>query len=282
MTVVSIDGRSVRRSVRELLPEALRLVDEQGRVPPRYLLMKLLRIGPKKADELIEVLEVEKLIDSRKITTTKDEKMKVVEGDLAEMKSTAEVVGSKSEVATVLPAEVTEEFIDSSKIASFEDKKDEEMKEVENLLVQNLRKMNRPVKQGMSLTNLRWMLRFVLVLGVVVSISGNILDADSGHPVSQAIKAWSPLALLIVIECISLVPVHTTLLMVARRAATTGIALIAAWVSYWHMVSVCVKYGETGGSEYLIPLSVDGLVVVATICLVEVSGQINAARKDAW
>ncbi|MFF0658158.1 hypothetical protein [Micromonospora tulbaghiae] len=44
------------------------------------------------------------------------------------------------------------------------------------------------------------------------------------------------------------------------------------------MQIIASRYGETGGAQYLLPLSVDGLVVVASICLVELGGRIAAAR----
>ena len=46
------------------------------------------------------------------------------------------------------------------------------------------------------------------------------------------------------------------------------------------MAAVASRYGETNGSQYLLPLSVDGLVVVASICLVELGGRIAAAMKE--
>jgi hypothetical protein len=51
-------------------------------------------------------------------------------------------------------------------------------------------------------------------------------------------------------------------------------------VSYWHIAAVASWYGETNGSQYLLPLSVDGLVGVASICLVELGGRIAAAGKQ--
>jgi hypothetical protein len=64
--------------------------------------------------------------------------------------------------------------------------------------------------------------------------------------------------------------------------ATAVIAVIAAWVSYWHMVGVAAHYGETGtGTAYLLPISVDGLVVVASISLVEISGRIHTFQTGA-
>jgi Protein of unknown function (DUF2637). len=130
------------------------------------------------------------------------------------------------------------------------------------------------------LHRVRWAVRAALALGVAASVAGNVLHAAGGGIVSQVIAAWSPLALLITVELISRVPVHRRLLAAVRWLATATIAGIAAWVSYWHMVGVAVRYGETGASPYLLPLSVDGLVVVASVCLVELGGQIRAAADS--
>ncbi|MGW0218512.1 DUF2637 domain-containing protein [Micromonospora chokoriensis] len=47
-------------------------------------------------------------------------------------------------------------------------------------------------------------------------------------------------------------------------------------MSYWHMVGVAAHYGETdAAASYLLPVSVDGLVVVASISLVEIAGRIR-------
>jgi hypothetical protein len=89
------------------------------------------------------------------------------------------------------------------------------------------------------------------------------------------IAVWPPLALLLIVELISRIPVHSRSLAAARIIATAVIAGIAAWVSYWHMVGVAARYGETGAAPYLIPVSVDGLIVVASICLVELGGRIR-------
>jgi hypothetical protein len=121
--------------------------------------------------------------------------------------------------------------------------------------------------------------RAVLVLGVAASIAANVLHARD-NPISQTISAWPPLALLITVEIIARIPIHSRALAVARIVATATIAGIAAWVSYWHMADVASRYGETGASPYLLPLSVDGLIVVASICLVELSGQ-PVSRPDS-
>ena len=130
-----------------------------------------------------------------------------------------------------------------------------------------------------QLRRVRWAVRATLVLGVAASVSANILHALD-NPISQAIAAWPPLALLLTVELISRVPVHRRSLTFARLVATATIASIAAWVSYWHMAGVAARYGETGASPYLLPLSVDGLIVVASICLVELGGQISTLEAE--
>jgi hypothetical protein len=136
--------------------------------------------------------------------------------------------------------------------------------------------MNAIVRQ---LRRIRWAVRATLALGVAASVAANVLHANA-NPVAQTIAAWPPLALLLTVELISRVPVHHRTLAVARFAATAAIAGIAGWVSYWHMAGVAARYGETGASPYLLPVSVDGLIVVASVCLVELAGRIRQVGQD--
>lgn len=126
-----------------------------------------------------------------------------------------------------------------------------------------------------SLRRVRVGVSLVLTLGVAASITANVLHAQP-TAVGRAIAAWPPLALLLTVELISRVPVHSRRLAALRLTATAAIAGIAAWVSYWHMVEVAHTHGETTDSAHLIPLSVDGLVVVASICLVEIGSRLRA------
>lgn len=127
------------------------------------------------------------------------------------------------------------------------------------------------------LTRVRWAVRATLVLGVAASVVANVLHARQ-HPIAQAIAAWPPLALLLTVELISRVPIHRRWLAAVRLLATATIAGIAAWVSYWHMAGVAARYGEDPASAHLLPLSVDGLVLVASVSLVELAGRIRAAE----
>jgi hypothetical protein len=131
-----------------------------------------------------------------------------------------------------------------------------------------------PLRQ---LRRVRWAVRVTLTLGVSASVAANILHAQPSL-IAQVIAAWPPLALLLTVELISRVPVDRRLLAAARLVATTGIAGIAAYVSYFHMAGVVSRYGERGPNPYLLPLSVDGLVIVASVSLVELAGRIRLAE----
>jgi hypothetical protein len=130
------------------------------------------------------------------------------------------------------------------------------------------------------LKRIGWAVRAVFALGIAASLAGNVLHAND-NPISQTISAWSPLSLLLAVELISRVPARRGPASIARLAATAVIAGIAAWVSYWHMAGVAARYGETGASPYLLPFSVDGLIVVASVSLVEIGGRIRALTNLA-
>lgn len=124
-----------------------------------------------------------------------------------------------------------------------------------------------------QLRRLRWAVRFVLSLGVAASVAANILHANP-NPISQTIAAWPSLAFLLTVELVSRIPVTRRLRAAVRIGATATVAGIAGWVSYWHMVDVATRYGETGTSPYLLPLTVDGVIVVASVSLIELAVKI--------
>jgi hypothetical protein len=130
-----------------------------------------------------------------------------------------------------------------------------------------------------QLKRIRWAVRAALFLGVAASVAANILHARE-NPISQAISAWPPLALLLTVELTSRIPMHKRSLAALRVLATIAIAGIAAWVSYWHMQGVAARYGETEMSSYLLPVSVDGLIVVASVSLVELAGRIRFLEEN--
>lgn len=128
------------------------------------------------------------------------------------------------------------------------------------------------------LRRIRRATRAILWLGIAVSVGANILHARD-NAISQAIAAWPPFSLFVTTELLGWVPGRGRARRWARMSATAAIAGIAAWVSYWHMAGVASRYGEAGAAPYLLPLSVDGLIVVASVSLVEIGALITEARE---
>lgn len=112
--------------------------------------------------------------------------------------------------------------------------------------------------------------RATLALGIGASLAANVLAAQP-TVIGRVIAAWPPVALLLTVELLSRLPVAPGWLSRLRVISAAGIAGIAAWVSYWHMAAVALEYGEAPVAAHLLPLSVDGLVVVASVCLVELA-----------
>jgi hypothetical protein len=110
------------------------------------------------------------------------------------------------------------------------------------------------------------------VTGAVVSIGANVLHAlDGGGAVDagQVIAAgWAPVALLLVAELVARARQSGPWWIIALRwTGTAVVAGVAAVVSYGHMRDLLLSYGETVLVAHLLPLSVDGLLLVASLAL---------------
>jgi hypothetical protein len=121
---------------------------------------------------------------------------------------------------------------------------------------------------------MQWTLRGALGLALAVSMAANVLHA-APDPVARSIAAWSPLALYTAIEVMTRVPIRNRLLGGIRIVATVAIAVIAGITSYLHMVGVAERYGESWQVVYLLPISVDGLVAVLTLSLLDIAAQVR-------
>ena len=67
----------------------------------------------------------------------------------------------------------------------------------------------------------------------------------------------------------------------ARMASTVAVASIAAWSSYSHMVHVALRYGERPEVAYVLPISVDGMLLVASTVMVDDKRAGGAVRWSA-
>jgi hypothetical protein len=67
----------------------------------------------------------------------------------------------------------------------------------------------------------------------------------------------------------------------ARNASAGAVAAIAAWSSYSHMVHVALGYGERPQVAYALPVSVDGMLVVASVVMVDDKRRVHRVRPIA-
>lgn len=65
----------------------------------------------------------------------------------------------------------------------------------------------------------------------------------------------------------------------ARNSSAAVVAAIAAWSSYHHMVEVAQGVGERPDVAYVLPLSVDGMLVVASVAMVD---DRRSGRRVRW
>ena len=68
---------------------------------------------------------------------------------------------------------------------------------------------------------------------------------------------------------------------VARNASAGAVAAIAAWSSYSHMVHVALGYGERPQVAYALPFSVDGMLIVASVVMVDDKRRAGRVRPIA-
>lgn len=137
--------------------------------------------------------------------------------------------------------------------------------------------------------NLQRGTRAVLLFGIVTSISANVLHSltrpeAASEPewrlvAAAVLSAFAPLALFACTELVSRIPVHSKVLSVVRLVITFAVGGFAAWVSYWHMESVARQLGETDGTQYVYPLIIDGMMIVATISLIELGRVARSIRQ---
>jgi hypothetical protein len=64
--------------------------------------------------------------------------------------------------------------------------------------------------------------------------------------------------------------------------AVVAVAGVAAYVSYWHAVEVVTHHGEPGMVGHLYPVVIDGIIVAASMVLLDVARHRENAPPLAW
>lgn len=109
-------------------------------------------------------------------------------------------------------------------------------------------------------------------LGAVTSIAANIAHVTTRHatavdPGAVIASAFAPMALLLVVEMLLRTRHVGGALGFLRWTAASVVAGVAAVVSYGHMFDLLTSYGESKLVACILPLAVDGLMVVASVVL---------------
>ena len=65
-------------------------------------------------------------------------------------------------------------------------------------------------------------------------------------------------------------------------AAVLAVAAVAAWISYRHAVEIVTAHDEPGAVGHLYPVVIDGLIVAASMVLLDAARHREAAPRLAW
>jgi len=130
-----------------------------------------------------------------------------------------------------------------------------------------------------QLRRLRWGVLVAVVLGIAGSITLNVLHAPSDNPIARAIAGAPPLAVFLTIELISRIPSSSKLLSFGRISASMAVALVGGSISYVQQMNYVRDLGFARWEASIWPVSIDGLMIVATLSLVEVVRKIRQLEE---
>ncbi len=124
-----------------------------------------------------------------------------------------------------------------------------------------------------QLKRLKWACRSVVGAATLVSIWANSLIADPGFT-PLAISVLPPLIIMCGFELVSRIPIPANrpwLRRFARPTATAAITGIGAYLSYFHQKEAFFRFSHNMDNARWLPISIDGLMVIAAISLIEVN-----------
>ncbi len=122
---------------------------------------------------------------------------------------------------------------------------------------------------------LRWFVSVVVVIGIAVSVTLNVMHAPDNLG-AKLVGGFPPIAVFLCIELISRIPATSKALAIGRILGSTVVALIGVAVSYTQQMDFIRHLGFSGWHAVLFPSCIDGVMMVATLSLVEVARKIRA------
>lgn len=119
----------------------------------------------------------------------------------------------------------------------------------------------------------------VVLMGLALSGMLNVLHAPKqGGVVAMVIGGWPPVAVFLCIELVSRIPATSRLLAWLGTVPAVAVTLMAFYVSFEHQLSYIRGLGFEGSTALILPLTIDGVMMVATVKLYEVSTSVRRMR----
>jgi hypothetical protein len=104
----------------------------------------------------------------------------------------------------------------------------------------------------------------VFLTGAAVSVTANFIAAEP-TALGRAVSVWPALALLVTVHLYQAVPVtRNGWLGAAYKLSVLAVIGVAAWVSYWHIVEVTLRAGESQLTAYIMPATIDAMMAIAS------------------
>lgn len=130
----------------------------------------------------------------------------------------------------------------------------------------------------------RWLCRAVVATATLTSIWANRLQSDD-NTAAIVIHVLPPIIVLAGFELSSRIPVWKNAHWYnprrwARPLAMVGITVIGAWLSYWNQQAAFLLYGHDLHTSYLLPLAIDGLMIIASVAVLDLNNWIE--EYMAW
>lgn len=130
----------------------------------------------------------------------------------------------------------------------------------------------------------RWLCRSVVATATATSIWANRLQSDD-NTAAIVIHVLPPIIVLAGFELSSRIPVWKNAHWLnprrwARPLAMVGITVIGAWISYWNQQAAFLLYGHDIHTSYLLPLAIDGLMIIASVAVLDLNNWIE--EYMAW
>lgn len=117
----------------------------------------------------------------------------------------------------------------------------------------------------------------VILIGLTVTL--NVMHAPATWG-ARLVGGTPPLFVFFCIELVSRIPATSQALSRGRIAASILVSVLAFAISYQQQQEFIHGLGFQGWVAYVYPVIIDGVVVVATLSLVEVTRKVRALRAE--